>query len=105
MKIEFVCPNCGHRDYVRVFAVGWTRLVHKCPACATSSVHRLHLSASGLILLGALACWGFAFTLSLALSLTFNTTLIIFTASAIALALALGERMVNACSSWSATRC
>jgi hypothetical protein len=53
-----------------------------------------------MILMGAFACWGFAFALSLALGLSFDATLVVFSVSAIVLALALGERMVNACSSW-----
>lgn len=100
MKIEFACPNCGHREHLRVIAVGWSRLIHKCPVCATHSMHRVHLSSAGLILMGASACWGFAFAVSLALELSFDITLIVFSASVIVLALVLGERMVNVFSSW-----
>jgi uncharacterized protein (DUF983 family) len=101
MKIRFTCSKCGHLEELRVLAVGWKKLSHRCASCGTRSVHRLSQPASvGLIFIGAMACWGIALTGRAAFDLSVDTSLLIFLATAFAMTLFLGGKVIDACSSW-----
>jgi hypothetical protein len=101
MKINFLCPVCGRRQQIRVFAVGWKKLGHRCASCETSSTHEYkRLQAAGLLLIGWMACWGVALTMSMAFQLSSDVTLVICFCLSLFLLFVLGGKVVDACSSW-----
>jgi len=103
MKIQFYCPNCGHRESKSVWAVGWSRIEHLCTQCQGRSVHRYRsLPAAGICLLGVLASWGVAVAARTAFSLSADSTILLALACLALLAFTCSSRLVNACSSWEA---
>jgi hypothetical protein len=101
MKINFQCPACGHHERIGVLALGWKKLKHQCTNCQNISVQDYKaLRATGLLLIGWLACWGVALTGYVAFELSSDLTLIICFALALCLFFALREKVVDVCSSW-----
>jgi hypothetical protein len=101
MKISFTCPKCDHREKLRVFAVGWTKLSHQCPNCNTTAVHHFkQLSSTGLLFIGTMACWGTAVLIRDAFNLSVDISLIIFLSTCFAMMFFLGGKVIDACSSW-----
>ena len=101
MKIRFKCPSCGQEDHIKVFAVGWKGLVHRCSNCGLLFKHRYHqLRSGGLALLASFASVGIAFIFRLISNVSWDVSLVVMLASLFVLVATLGSKSVELCSSW-----